>query len=254
MTTKEKFRVGASISAIGAGVVGTVIVLSAAQAESETTLPDSVEQALEQAVPQAEPDAVQPAPIDGFYEARFGNNVLYIDELGEHLIQGQIMEIATGKNLTDQVLQGERKRALEQLEQHELATYAPEGEPKGRITVFTDPNCPYCREFHEEVPKYQAAGIEVRYAMFPVIGAESPEIMDAIWCSSDQNTAMDRAKAGDSVEPQNEGCSTPREQHMELGQAMGVRGTPAILFDNGEKIDGYRPVGEVIEMKGAGES
>jgi thiol:disulfide interchange protein DsbC len=37
----------------------------------------------------------------------------------------------------------------------------------------------------------------------------------------------------------NRDCTNPVAQHMELGQLMGIRGTPAIVLDSGEMVPGY---------------
>ena len=36
-------------------------------------------------------------------------------------------------------------------------------------------------------------------------------------------------------------CNTPVETHYELGQRIGVRGTPAVFNEAGDLIGGYLP-------------
>ena len=53
------------------------------------------------------------------------------------------------------------------------------------------------------------------------------------------NQALTRAKAGESLPRAN--CDNPVASHYELGTAMEIRGTPAIVTENGKIIPGYVP-------------
>jgi thiol:disulfide interchange protein DsbC len=46
--------------------------------------------------------SVSPSPIPGIYEVLVGNEIFYTDANSKYLIQGEIIEIATGKNITEQ--------------------------------------------------------------------------------------------------------------------------------------------------------
>jgi thiol:disulfide interchange protein DsbC len=50
---------------------------------------------------------------------------------------------------------------------------------------------------------------------------------------------MDLAKAGKEI-PQLD-CENPVEDHYDLGQTVGVTGTPALLLEGGEMVPGYVP-------------
>jgi thiol:disulfide interchange protein DsbC len=116
------------------------------------------------------------------------------------------------------------------------------GKVKHTITVFTDVDCGYCRQFHREIDKVTALGIEVHYLSFPRTGpnTESWTKAEHVWCSSDRNAALTRAKAGGDA-PGESCANAPIESHYSLGQRIGVRGTPAIFSESGELIGGYLP-------------
>jgi len=49
-------------------------------------------------------------------------------------------------------------------------------------------------------------------------------------------------------------CTNPVQKHMELGELMGIRGTPAIVLDNGEMVPGYvepKKLAALLEQKAA---
>jgi thiol:disulfide interchange protein DsbC len=59
---------------------------------------------------------------------------------------------------------------------------------------------------------------------------------------------MNRAKAGQKV-PQ-KACDNPVLEQMQLGQQVGVRGTPAIVLENGRMIPGFVPAETLAKSLG----
>jgi len=49
-----------------------------------------------------------------------------------------------------------------------------------------------------------------------------------VWCSADRKAALTRAKLGEALDSQPCG-NTPVAQEYELGQAIGLEGTPGIV-------------------------
>ena len=121
---------------------------------------------------------------------------------------------------------------------------------KTAITVFTDIDCGYCRKLHQEVPELNRLGIEVRYLAYPRAGLES-ESYDKIvsaWCADDQRLALTRAKTGKKIESRD--CKNPVAQHFALGGAVGVTGTPSIIFEDGRLLPGYLPAERLAQQLG----
>jgi thiol:disulfide interchange protein DsbC len=114
------------------------------------------------------------------------------------------------------------------------------------ITVFTDVDCTYCRKLHQEMDQFNDQSIRVRYLFYPRHGpgSEGWKKADAVWCSEDQQAAMTRAKRGENIEGKDCGA-TPVASHYEMGNRVGVRGTPAILLESGQLISGYVPANEL---------
>ncbi|WP_038053379.1 DsbC family protein [Thioalkalivibrio sp. ALJ1] len=208
---------------------------------------DAIEEYMARVIPDAEFDSIQSTPMDGIYEVRYGTDIFYVSEDGRYLMQGNLVDLETRENLTQSALSGVRADMFAAIEDNELVTYSPNGDTKGVLNIFTDPNCPYCREIHQDLPEYLSAGIKVRYLMFPVLGRDSPEIMDRIWCADDREEAMDRAKEGDKLNDIDGSCTTPQDQHMAMGQQLGLRGTPALITEGGQQLSGYQEPQAVIE-------
>ena len=134
-------------------------------------------------------------------------------------------------------------RELASVPEDRMIIFAPpEGETKHTITVFTDIDCGYCRQFHREIDKVNALGIEVHYLFYPRTGpaTDSWAKAEKVWCAQDRKTALTQAKLGGSV-PDLTCTDTPVSFDYDLGQQIGVRGTPAVFTENGENIGGYLP-------------
>jgi len=130
-----------------------------------------------------------------------------------------------------------------------MIVFGPDA-PKRYITVFTDIDCSYCRKLHNEVAELNEAGIQVRYLAFPRagIGSKSHKKYESVWCNDDQQTALTSAKSGASVPSAN--CTNPVAETYKLGQEVGVRGTPTIIFDDGTVAPGYVPAKDLIKRMG----
>ena len=76
---------------------------------------------------------------------------------------------------------------------------------------------------------------------------ESWHKAEAVWCSADRNEALTRAKAGGALDTTKTCGPTPVAQEYAVGQSIGVRGTPAIVTENGSYINGYLPPHDLLE-------
>jgi thiol:disulfide interchange protein DsbC len=87
----------------------------------------------------------------------------------------------------------------------------------------------------------------VRYLFFPRSGpnTESWHKAESVWCASNRNDALTRAKKGEDVKSSK--CATQIvSRDFELGQKLGVDGTPAIFLPTGEMLPGYTPPTELV--------
>lgn len=192
-------------------------------------------------------DSVAPAPVPGLYEVVMGPRLFYVSEDGRYLIQGAVIDIESRQNISEAKLAKAKKDALAQMNEDKMVIFAPD-KPEHTITVFTDIDCGYCRKLHREIEDYNEEGISVRYLFFPRAGVGSPSYQKAVsvWCADDRNQAMTDSKAGKAVEDKT--CDNPLQEHMLLGQAMGVTGTPAIVLEDGELLPGYVPAKRMAEF------
>jgi thiol:disulfide interchange protein DsbC len=121
--------------------------------------------------------------------------------------------------------------------------------PQYTITVFTDLDCQYCRKLHSQIAEINKLGIRVRYMFYPRTGpnTDSWRKAEAVWCSADRNEALTRAKAGAAVDTSKTCGPTPVAREYALGQSIGVQGTPTIVTETGDSINGYLPPQELVK-------
>ncbi len=222
-------RIGLGIAAVAALLLAGPVFAS----ESQT-----IRDALAKVLPDQKPTSVQPTPIKGLYQVEIGPQVMYMTGDGRYLIDGAVIDLKTRENLADAAQNEARKRAIDALGEDEMIVFeAPNA--KHAITVFTDIDCGYCRKLHQQMGGYTDEGISVRYLFYPRTGVDTPSYKKAVavWCADDQRQAMTDAKNGKPVDSKN--CRNPVERHMELGELMGIRGTPAIVLDNGQMVPGF---------------
>jgi len=196
-----------------------------------------------------DPKDISDSPVPGIYQVAVGSNVAYVTNDGRYIIQGEIIDVDNGENITEGTRARARVGLLASVDPASMIVFSPPAdEVKHTITIFTDIDCGYCRQFHREIDKVNDLGIAVNYLFYPRTGrnTESWEKADKVWCAADHNTALTRAKLGGEV-PDATCSNTPVEAHFTLGQRVGVRGTPAVFSETGELLGGYLPPATLLE-------
>lgn len=202
---------------------------------------------LQRLVPERQPDSIRPTPVPGLYEVAYDAQVFYFTRDGRYMLRGELMDLKDGVNLTQRAGNATRAEALTRLDGNQAIVFGPDN-PRHSVTVFTDIDCPYCRRMHEHIEDYKRHGIEIRYLLFPRTGIDSPSYDTAVsvWCAEDAGSALTRAKQGRDVEKRR--CENPVAEHFQLGQKIGVSGTPAFVLEDGEILTGYRPPDDLAEL------
>jgi len=190
----------------------------------------------------AKAEELRESPIPGIYELARGTDIAYVSQDGKYAIAGDLYDMGTNVNLSENARRSERVKLMATMPESQMVVFGPK-EAKYTVSVFTDVDCGYCRKLHSEIAGYNRLGIKVRYMFFPRTGpdTESWEKAEEVWCSSNRADALTRAKRGEEISGPKHCKGSPVARQYALGQEVGVRGTPAILLDNGEMLPGYLP-------------
>ncbi len=206
-----------------------------------------INKAFQVLVPGAKPDSITPSSIPGMYEVTLGADVVYISKNGRYLLQGDLVDLQTKKNLTEGKRSAGRLKLVNSMREDKMIVFAP-AKVKHTITVFTDIDCAYCRKLHTEMSALNQLGIKVRYLLYPRAGvnSESYEKAVSVWCMKDHKTALTAAKATGTIAKKT--CDNPVREHMALADSVGVTGTPTMVMEDGRVLPGYVPAQRLSKL------
>lgn len=235
-------------AAIAETAAKPVAVAAEAGAKSTVTGKADPRAVIAMKFPGIKAEDVKPSPLPGIYEVAMGSDTAYVSADGRYLINGDLYEIDSRTNLTEANRSSMRRGVLAKLDERDMIIFSP-SKPVHTITVFTDVECGYCRKMHSEMEQINKLGIRVRYMAYPRAGPGSADWakMESVWCSKDRKLAITQAKNGADVKAANCGV-TPVAKQFELGEKLGVNGTPAVFTDRGEHIGGYLPSQRLFEQ------
>jgi thiol:disulfide interchange protein DsbC len=184
---------------------------------------------------------VRMSPVNGIYEITRGSEISYTSSDGRYVILGDMIDVDNDANISENRRRTIRQRLIDTVPEAEMLVFSPKN-PKYTITVFTDIDCGYCRKLHSQIAEYNRLGIRVRYLFYPRSGpdTDSWHKAEAVWCSSNRNDALTRAKNGEDIKASK--CPTAVvARDWDLGHKLAVEGTPAIFLPSGEMLPGYAP-------------
>jgi len=184
---------------------------------------------------------VAKTPYAGLYELVVDGQLLYTDELGEYLIQGNVIDTKSRRDLSE-----ERRRVLFAIDFDqlplELAVKKVKGNGKRKMAVFTDPNCSFCKRLEKELSAVN--DVTVYFFMYPIFPG-SDQIVRNVLCSKNPVKAWDDWMLSGIV-PAKATCSTPQtDKVLALGQKLHVNGTPNLIFASGIQVPGLLAAAEL---------
>ncbi len=182
-------------------------------------------------------DEIRRTPMNGLFEVRMGNEIVYTDADGSHLIQGQLVDTRSRRDLTQERQDKLNAIAFDSLPLKDAITIV-RGNGKRKLALFEDPNCGYCKRFERDLQK--VSDITIYLFLMPILGAESTEQSRNVWCSKDKAKAWsDLMTADKPVPPSSPGCDTSAlTRNVEYGRKMRITGTPTLIFANGSRVPG----------------
>lgn len=201
----------------------------------------------------------QVTPVAGMYMFTMSEDhrVYYVDRTGKYLLaQAALFDMVEKKNLTLEFVQKHRRDLASRIPLDRAIVYGPSDSssrsPERTIYVFDDPDCPYCREFHKEIPALVAGGVTVAVLLHPIerIHKGATQKSHGIWCAPDRTAALDSAMRGQAVPDAPGSCEAPIGENLALAKQLGGGPTPYFLFLDGRTFAGGKPAHELMEMLG----
>ena len=216
---------------------------------------------LKKRFPQTEGAKVEKA-FGNFYSVVQGSEILFVNEDLSILINGEVIDLAKNLSINQELRESARPKVpVSELDLKDAIKF---GNGPDKIYVFSDPDCPYCRQLEREFDKLQ--GVTVYIFPFPLVSLHpnAANISESIWCSNDRAAAwhnyvgrptevgatnaggksvpqMFRNKKDANAELKAAHCDNPILRNLAFGEKYQLLGTPAIVLSSGRVIPGYVP-------------
>lgn len=203
-----------------------------AQAQSEPQIKAELQKKLGG---NAKIKSVAATPIAGIYEVLLDNEVFYTDKNSRYLIQGEIIDIASGKNITEQ-----RQADLNRIKWTDLpqanAIKTVHGNGSRQLAIFADPNCGYCKRLEKSLQ--QLDNVTIYTYLIPILAADSAVKAKQIWCSADPSKSYIDWMVNGIAPSGKTDCATPLDKNLALAKTYGITGTPTLFFIDGSRFPG----------------
>ena len=225
---------------------GSLLSSGAVFAQGEEAL---IRKNLKERMPHIQPiDEIRRTPMAGLFELRVdGTEIYYTDASGSYLLQGQLIDTKSQRNLTDERVQKITAIDFKTLPLKDAITVV-RGNGERKLAVFEDPNCGYCKRFERELAK--ADNITVYLFLYPILGKDSVEKSKSIWCAKEPGKSWQDWMVRDQS-PASSTCDTAAlKRNTEFGQKMKITGTPTLVFTDGTRVPGAIELAQIEKMLG----
>ena len=205
---------------------------------------DTVKTNLSKQHPNLKIENIQATDMKGIYSGSMDGHVVYVGEDAQHILVGSMYRLSDQKNLTKDLVLEQNSIDWKKLPLQE-AVKSVRGNGKRQIAIFSDPNCPYCKQLEAEINKLNDVTI---YTFIYPIKTQSIAVSKQVFCEKDPTLAWSNLISKGIQPSSNKSCANPIERNLSLGKSLGLNGTPAIVFSNGFKVMGVRSAPEIQQI------
>ena len=215
---------------------------------------------------------VGPAPVRGLFQIFIkkgkDDGVIYVDYSKKYVVNGAIIDVGRRRDVTREQIEDRKQVNVAAIP---LENALVMGNRKGtrKLYVFTDPECPFCAKFHEELTAMvkEDKDLLVYIFLYPLeIHPDSVWKTDAIVCASKKSMERALQLLEDSFAKktlEKEACGSEYgKSAKKLANELGLAMTPAIVLADGKVIFGMKKKdelrklldehGEKLQARGAG--
>ncbi len=208
----------------------------------------AIRKQLAERVPRLKPiDEISKTAIPGIYELRVNSSeIYYTDAQARYIIQGQIIDTQTMRNLTEERVERLTAVKFDELPFKDAFTIV-RGDGKRKLAVFEDPNCGYCKRFERDLQRVD--NVTIYMFLYPILGQDSVDKSKAIWCAKDPAKAWQDYMVRDQAVPASAACDTSAlARNNELGRKHKISGTPTLFFIDGTRAPGALDAKQVEKL------
>lgn len=204
----------------------------------------SVQRQLETKYPALQIENIQATEMPGIYSGSVGGQIIYAGEGAEHILVGSMIRLKDQKNLTNALMLAQNQLDWKKLPLKD-AVKSVRGTGKRQLAVFSDPNCPYCKQLEVELNKLNDVTL---YTFVLPLKPQSVAPSKQLFCEKDPALAWSNLVSKGIQPAGKKSCANPVERNLQLAKSLGLNGTPAIVFSNGTKLMGAYPAPEIEKI------
>jgi thiol:disulfide interchange protein DsbC len=232
--------------AAGLALASFAFAIPSATENDGSAIEASVKKAILERYPNQKVVHVVPSAFPGLYEVFTGSDIFYTDAKVAYFISGRLIDARTTANLTSDRLNELNSIDFKSLP-FERAIKVVKGDGSRQLAVFSDPDCPFCKELEKELAG--VTDITVYTFLFPLeIHPKAPEKARNIWCADDRAAAWTQWMV-EGKEPTSASCSTdPTAELVKLGKNLNIVATPTLYFSTGKRMVGGMTAKELTEV------
>lgn len=200
---------------------------------------DGIRKSLEEKMPGMGIGTITKTQYGGLYEVVVnGVDVFYTDASGKYGFFGNVVDLANHQSLTQQRVEEVRKVDFAKLPL-DKAIVRVKGDGSRKMALFTDPDCPFCKELEKELEG--VSNVTIYTFLYPLteLHPDAKHKAELVWCAPDRAKAWDEMMLQDKLPAAKPGkCDTPIAELAVLAKKLWITGTPGIIFGNGKLIPG----------------
>lgn len=193
---------------------------------------------------------VNRTPIPGIYEVVMGQNIAYVDQTGRYFMFGRLFDMQQQQDLTAARVDEASKIDVSALPLAD-AIKTVKGNGSRTLIVFSDPDCPYCKQLERNLTAL--TDVTIYTFLYPLEGLHPEAKAKAIgvWCAKDRAKAWEALMNQGTVPPVGQ-CSHPVDRNIALGQRLNIQGTPTLIAADGRRLAGAANAERISQWLDAG--
>lgn len=186
--------------------------------------------------PQSFVEKVFTTPYAGLYEVLMDNKLFYTDEQVTYILVGNLIDVKSSQNLTQQ-----RLRKLTAIDWKslplDLAIKKVKGDGSRKLAVFSDPMCQHCIVQEKELARI--TNVTIYTFLYPIerLHKGATARAQAVWCSQDKAKAWEELMMS-RIDPKAKSCRDPLKKIEEVGTRLKIDVTPTMIFGDGTVVNG----------------
>ena len=193
-------------------------------------------------LPQVTIGEIRKLPYADLYEVQGnGISVFYTDARGEIGFFGDLIDLKTQSSLTE-VRKAELLKTDFSALPFDKAIVKVKGDGSRKLAVFSDPDCPYCKQLERELSSVTNVSIYTFLLPLAELHPDAPRKARLVWCAPDRTKAWDELMI-DGKEPPAAApdCEAPLGGIADVARKLWINGTPGMVTESGQIIPGVLP-------------